>query len=148
MTNLSPKSSISDTDIWIWFYKFHNDFFKIGHYIRKNYKLRSVCFTLGDALKKFFLFISSFSMSKQPEKPCGAWLFILFAFSWHPTLPAKMLLVNVFLKMPQKQILIYNIYLKFTLLNSQLNSHFILNRSGMLLETAISLQKRVPTSAW
>ena len=29
-------------------------FFIIGHYIRKYYKLRSICFTLGDALKIFF----------------------------------------------------------------------------------------------
>ena len=59
-------------------------FFIIGHYIRKYYKLRSVWFTLGDALKKIFLFISSLSMSKQPKKPWGAWLFKLFVYSSSP----------------------------------------------------------------
>ena len=62
-----------------------NSYFIIGRFIRKYNELRSVCFTLRDALKNFFLFISSFSMSKQPEKPWGAWLFKLFAFSGQPT---------------------------------------------------------------
>ena len=77
-------------------------FFIIGHYIRKYYKLRSVWFTLGDALKNFFLFISSFSMSKQPEKPWGAWLFKLFAFSGHPI----DLAINTYRFFPRKKMFI------------------------------------------
>ena len=62
-------------------------FFIIGHYIRKYYKLWSIYFTLGDALKNFFLFISSFSMSKQPEKPRRTWPFkhfVIFTQSKQP----------------------------------------------------------------
>ena len=61
-----------------------NIFFIFGRFIRKYNKLRWAWVTLGDALKNYFLFISSLSMSKQPEKPWGAWLFKLFAFLRHP----------------------------------------------------------------
>ena len=66
-----------------------NIFFIFGRFIRKYNKLRWAWVTLGDALKNYFLFISSLSMSKQPEKPWGAWLFKLFAFLRHPTINAS-----------------------------------------------------------